>query len=152
VFCASDLGARRGAVFAVAKAVATLTQRGEIEPSVSTQRRESLVERHAGLHERRRRPPPEQNCEYPPSRRADQRDDGKVRSPFQVPDLECEPHARPPADRRLWPSTASVARPSRPGLVARAMMCRQSSEVDVAGGRAAEPAVGALTVVPVSEE
>ena len=32
------------------------------------------------------------------------------------------------------------------------MMGRQSSEVDLVGGRAAEPAVGALTVVPVSEK
>jgi hypothetical protein len=35
VKAATDLGTRLGAVFAVAKAIATLTQRGEIRPSVS---------------------------------------------------------------------------------------------------------------------
>jgi len=147
----TDLGSRLYAVCGIAKAVATLTQRGEIRRSVSTA---TEIARRAACWAARAHTAISAGTEpgMPLSGRAGQRDDRKVRSPFQVPDLECEPHARPPADRRLWPSTASVARPSRPGLVARAMMGRQSSEVDLVGGRAAEPAVGALTVVPVSEE
>ena len=141
VFCASDLGSRLGAVFAVAKAVATLTQRGEIGPSVSTA---TGIGRRTACRAARAQtaPPAGTKPQIPPSRRAGQQDDGKVCSPFQVPHLERDPHARPPADRGLWPSTASVARPSQPGLVARPMMGWQSSEVGLVGGRAAEPAVG----------
>ena len=88
--------------------------------AASAQRRRAMVERHAGLRERTRQPRPEQNHGCPASGRAGQRDDRKVRSPFEVLHLEREPHAGPPADRRVQPIRSSPRRnspPRRPGGV-----------------------------------
>ena len=81
-----------------------------------------------------------------------QRGDGKARSPFQVPYLEREPRAGPPADRRLRSRTAGFARPSLPRRETRAALSRRPIEADLVGRRTRQPGVRALAVVPVGEE
>jgi len=100
----------------------------------------------------RRGPGSAQNRALAGSGRASQQDDGKVRSPFQVPHLEREPHARPTVHGRLRPGAARGARPSRPGFEAWPMMRRQPPEVDLLGRRTRETGMRSLAVVPDDEE
>ena len=85
----TDLGSRLDAVFGIATAVAMLTQRGEIGPSVHTA---TGVARRAACQAARAQtaPPARRKPQVPPSRRAGQQDHGKVRSPIQAAHLARE--------------------------------------------------------------
>jgi len=71
-------------------------------------RRESLVGREAGRHERRRRSESALSGAREASRRAGQRDDGKARSSFQVADHDPEPNAERGADSWLGTSNGGT--------------------------------------------
>jgi hypothetical protein len=77
-----------------------------------------------------------------------ERDDGEMPAVAEIADVEVELDSRLTPYQRPWARAGGAAWPSRSGLEARGTDCGTPMMVDLVGGRASEPGMWPMPVVP----